>query len=67
MYSLLKRAEKAEKFIETESENEGKEVASDKSTMVSEQKDLDTLKRKIINLVHETQRMRNEVNFPFFY
>ncbi|QKX53399.1 uncharacterized protein TRUGW13939_00478 [Talaromyces rugulosus] len=60
MWSLLKRAEKADKFIETETENEEKDAASDKSTMTSEKKEFDTLKSKISKLVDETQRMRND-------
>lgn len=67
MQSLLRRAEKANKFIDTETTNDKKDATSEESTMTSEQTELDTLNDRISTLVDETQKWRDEVNsFVFF-
>jgi hypothetical protein len=63
MHSLLKRAEKGDKYLDTSSGDENNNITSDTKAMDSEQAELETLKSDISSLAQETQDFRIEVDF----
>lgn len=67
MYSLLKRAEKGSKYLDTSSEHERSNITSDTKTMDSEQAELEILNSEISSLAQETQDFRSKVDFTLYF
>jgi hypothetical protein len=61
MHSLLKRAEKGNKYLDTSSENERSNIASDTKALGLEKAELETLKKEISSLAQETEDFRIKV------